>query len=521
MGEVYDVTSGSFYAHGGGYDFFVGRDASRAFITGDFQNDLNDNVSDFDPGKSKGLVEWRDFYRTHETYTFVGVVEGLFYDKQGKELELLHKVEKLAKVAEQWDKEKKELEQVIPNCNKKWSAKEGGEVSCSDGKYPRLITETYGENQTRERCGCFDKPGWSDTRKLYDDCNPPSSRCHLQSSSRTHIYYSTFSRPVISKILIFLRLQIVISQQCACLIILFSVFYQIQHESFNIRVYYQWNKCWSSDICYQPYRCSESEVVVGFLLWCGYAWLGRSYLEIASCSLTIPTTVDLVRSEGFMGLMKGQSAAVARAVLYGGLRLGLYTPLKQTMISEGKSSNFAVKLAAGTVSGAIAAGIANPFDLIKTRQQAQGGVTVNPMKILKEVVSKEGVLGLWKGTIPSSTRAAVLTASQCATYDEVKGLVKRVSGMEESLNMHLLCSMITGVVTTTATAPVDMVKTHMFVGGNKFASPIDCTIEIVRAEGMKGLFKGWLANYARLGPQTAIIFVVAEQLRQIAGLGTL
>eukprot|EP01025_Chloroclados_australasicus_P031008 TRINITY_DN3127_c0_g3_i2.p1 TRINITY_DN3127_c0_g3~~TRINITY_DN3127_c0_g3_i2.p1 ORF type:complete len:469 (-),score=30.72 TRINITY_DN3127_c0_g3_i2:490-1896(-) len=235
----------------------------------------------------------------------------------------------------------------------------------------------------------------------------------------------------------------------------------------------------------------------------------------------IPTTVDLVRSEGFMGLMKGQSAAVARAVLYGGLRLGLYTPLKQTMISEGKSSNFAVKLAAGTVSGAIAAGIANPFDLIKTRQQAQGGVTVNPMKILKEVVSKEGVLGLWKGTIPSSTRAAVLTASQCATYDEVKGLVKRVSGMEESLNMHLLCSMITGVVTTTATAPVDMVKTHMFVGGNKFASPIDCTIEIVRAEGMKGLFKGWLANYARLGPQTAIIFVVAEQLRQIAGLGTL
>eukprot|EP01024_Parvocaulis_polyphysoides_P072880 TRINITY_DN9315_c0_g2_i1.p2 TRINITY_DN9315_c0_g2~~TRINITY_DN9315_c0_g2_i1.p2 ORF type:complete len:292 (-),score=46.18 TRINITY_DN9315_c0_g2_i1:451-1200(-) len=235
----------------------------------------------------------------------------------------------------------------------------------------------------------------------------------------------------------------------------------------------------------------------------------------------IPTSVDLIRSEGMMGLMKGQSAAVARAVLYGGLRLGLYTPLKKQMGSEEGKSNLFVKLTAGTLSGAVAAAIANPFDLVKTRQQALGGTTVNPVKIMKQVVTEEGLMGLWKGSIPSSTRAAVLTASQCATYDEVKGIIKRASGLEESFNMHLLCSMITGVVTTTATAPVDMVKTHMFVSGNKFSSPIQCTLEIVRSEGVRGLFKGWLANYARLGPQTAIIFVVAEQLRKAAGLGNL
>eukprot|EP01026_Neomeris_dumetosa_P056076 TRINITY_DN5120_c1_g1_i1.p1 TRINITY_DN5120_c1_g1~~TRINITY_DN5120_c1_g1_i1.p1 ORF type:complete len:281 (-),score=30.58 TRINITY_DN5120_c1_g1_i1:458-1300(-) len=235
----------------------------------------------------------------------------------------------------------------------------------------------------------------------------------------------------------------------------------------------------------------------------------------------IPTSMELIRSEGMMGLMKGQSAAVSRALLYGGLRLGLYTPLKKIVGVDGEQSSVLRKLCAGTMSGAIAAAVANPFDLVKTRQQAMGGSTISPLQIAKEVLRKEGMIGLWKGSVPSSTRAAVLTASQCVTYDEVKGIVKRVFDMEESLQMHLVCSMVTGVVTTTATAPVDMIKTHMFVGGNKFSSPLQCALEIVQGEGVRGLFKGWLANYARLGPQTAIIFVVVEQLRKVAGLGSL
>ena len=34
IGHVYDVSSGEYYQKGGGYDFFAGRDGSRAFITG-------------------------------------------------------------------------------------------------------------------------------------------------------------------------------------------------------------------------------------------------------------------------------------------------------------------------------------------------------------------------------------------------------------------------------------------------------------------------------------------------------
>lgn len=47
---------------GGSYHFFVGKDASRAFVTGDFQHDLNDRVEDLQPDQLASIDGWRSFY---------------------------------------------------------------------------------------------------------------------------------------------------------------------------------------------------------------------------------------------------------------------------------------------------------------------------------------------------------------------------------------------------------------------------------------------------------------------------
>lgn len=43
-----------------------------------------------------------------------------------------------------------------------------------------------------------------------------------------------------------------------------------------------------------------------------------------------------------------------------------------------------------------------------------------PIFELQRIVHEEGVAALWKGVGPAIARAAALTASQLATYDETK-----------------------------------------------------------------------------------------------------
>lgn len=43
-----------------------------------------------------------------------------------------------------------------------------------------------------------------------------------------------------------------------------------------------------------------------------------------------------------------------------------------------------------------------------------------PILELRRTISEEGVRGLWKGVGPAMVRAASLTASQLASYDETK-----------------------------------------------------------------------------------------------------
>eukprot|EP01134_Creolimax_fragrantissima_P005962 CFRG5962T1 len=72
-GVVYDVTAGKqYYAPGGGYSFFSGKDATRAYLTGDFEKDLVPNIDGLREGQLKELKTWENFYNTHMEYFRVG-----------------------------------------------------------------------------------------------------------------------------------------------------------------------------------------------------------------------------------------------------------------------------------------------------------------------------------------------------------------------------------------------------------------------------------------------------------------
>jgi solute carrier family 25 uncoupling protein 8/9 len=243
---------------------------------------------------------------------------------------------------------------------------------------------------------------------------------------------------------------------------------------------------------------------------------------IASNKAQPPSVIRTMRDisrEGPTALWKGASAAFLRSMTYGGLRFGLYKPMKGMLAPGEQDLSIARKLMAALGSGGIASFLTNPIELVKVRLQADSSAAARPslLAVARAVVHQRGLRGLWAGSLPSISRGATLTASQCVTYDETKqALAAATAWPRDSLGVHVLASVSSGLVSTTVTNPFDVVKTYMFL--NRSTTVFECVRSIFVQEGPAAFFKGWLAGYLRLGPQTTLIFLFSEKLRQIFDL---
>lgn len=182
LGSVFDVTKGkSHYGVGGGYNHFAGRDASRAFVSGNFTGDgLTDSLRGLSSTEVKSIVEWREFY--FRSYIFIGKLVGRYYDNQGNATKYLKGAEaKAARGAQLLEKQKAE-EAKQPGCNSRWSQDEGGEVWCDTG-FPRLVQrplEIALTGKMSKRCACFledqlDQQGL----EVYEGCDYLAQTCRV------------------------------------------------------------------------------------------------------------------------------------------------------------------------------------------------------------------------------------------------------------------------------------------------------------------------------------------------------
>jgi len=239
----------------------------------------------------------------------------------------------------------------------------------------------------------------------------------------------------------------------------------------------------------------------------------------------------ILHEEGFFGgLMKGITPSMIRELSYSSIRMGLYDPIKQ-LLQPGATSkdDFTLiqKILAGALSGAIGSSLLNPTDLVKIRFQSvlpgQSRVYKHTADAFYKIYNFEGgIRGLYKGMIPTTMRASVLTSAQLSSYDHTKRVLLRNGLMEDNVYLHLVASIISGLVTTTATNPFDIVKTRWMASleKNLYKSPLDCFIKTVSNEGFIALLKGWVPNYLRLGPHFLLSLPLNEFIRRMLGAGS-
>ncbi|GMT20909.1 hypothetical protein PFISCL1PPCAC_12206, partial [Pristionchus fissidentatus] len=158
VGRVYDVNKGKkHYGKGGGYSFFAGRDATRAFVSGDFSpTGLRDDVEGLSHEDILGIRDWVAFYE--KDYSLVGVVAGRYYDAAGAPTEEMNNFLSRVQAATEWREAKVAEAEVLPPCNSEWHKDSGGRVWCT------------------KRSGGIERE-WSGLPRLYLDPATNQKRC--------------------------------------------------------------------------------------------------------------------------------------------------------------------------------------------------------------------------------------------------------------------------------------------------------------------------------------------------------
>jgi hypothetical protein len=230
-------------------------------------------------------------------------------------------------------------------------------------------------------------------------------------------------------------------------------------------------------------------------------------------------------SDGVLGLWRpGLEATVLREILYSGCTKGLY-PYARDAVSGGRDSATLVDRAlAASLTGFGGSLCANAVDVVKIKQfERPAAYPRGVLAAMRTIAADEGLVRglLVRGVSASAPRGAAIAIGEITTYDATKDALKgtfptRADG-SEPFALHVVTSVVTGVVATTVAAPFDTIKSRVMAGGSgvNAASALGA---LLRSEGAGALLSGWWPAYCRLAPHAILTFPLLEQMRRVAGL---
>ncbi|KAJ2702582.1 hypothetical protein FB645_004228 [Coemansia sp. IMI 203386] len=198
-------------------------------------------------------------------------------------------------------------------------------------------------------------------------------------------------------------------------------------------------------------------------------------------------------------------------------------------MSKDKSGGSIVHLGAGALSGVTSCVLLQPFDLLKTRiQQTQTHTTAaalpgkgSVLRAVRAVVATDGVLGLWRGTVPSLIRNAPGTSLYFYFLNHTKQLClnaeKRIYNDSLRTKLSATSNMVVGASSRAFAGfllmPMTVLKVHYESSLYKYAGITDALREIWRMGGMRAFFIGAVPTAIRDAPYAGLYMLLYEAIK--------
>ncbi|XP_034386951.1 calcium-binding mitochondrial carrier protein SCaMC-1 [Cyclopterus lumpus] len=198
------------------------------------------------------------------------------------------------------------------------------------------------------------------------------------------------------------------------------------------------------------------------------------------------------------------------------LDLGDSLSIPDEFTEEEKTSGMWWKqLSAGAMAGAVSRTGTAPLDRMKVFMQVHSSKS-NKISLVggfKQMLKEGGVASLWRGNGINVLKIAPETAIKFMAYEKYKKMLSSEPGKVKT-HERFLAGSLAGATAQTAIYPMEVMKTRLTLRKTgQYSGMFDCAKQILKKEGVKAFFKGYVPNLLGIIPYAGIDLAVYESLK--------
>lgn len=240
----------------------------------------------------------------------------------------------------------------------------------------------------------------------------------------------------------------------------------------------------------------------------------------------------MLREEGIRSYYRGLSASLCAFVPNWAIYWYTYETFKRKFHNNSHSnsnsnanSNVGIHVLSAVGAGCITAFTTAPFWTLKSRLQVYSNTNSRYKSVIhgfKTIIKEEGISGLYKGLTPTLLGLGHV-AIQFPLYEYIKCKLSSNGSKQNKASDILIASSISKIAASAVFYPHEVVRTRIQVdrsvitnGSSELARVGQLFKEILKRDGVKGLYTGFAANLVRTVPACMLTFTSYELAKRFA-----
>ena len=228
----------------------------------------------------------------------------------------------------------------------------------------------------------------------------------------------------------------------------------------------------------------------------------------------------IIREEGVKNLWRGNGTNCVRVIPYSATQFASYDFYKGFFVGGlGDELTIPQRLVSGACAGMTATTVTHPLDVIRLRLVVQPELK-GVRHTLGSILAENGVRSLYKGYVPTILSLGPFIALNFAAFDTFKSWAQPDQHESKVVRSGVILGLgaAAGLFAQTCCYPLDTVRRRMQMAGTTYSNTVDAFHTIVRQEGIRGMYKGQIANAIKVMPNNGVRFLAFDTLTRMFGV---